>query len=722
MTASPDELVDRAVARLGTELTVAAPLGLGKPVNLLNAFYDRAVERDELDLTIVTALSLMRPEPSSELERRLVEPLSDRIFGDYPVIHYARDRRRGDLPDNVSVREFYFSPGGELGNPRSQQDYVSSNYTHVVRDILSQGINVVAQLVTPACTVDGKEAPVHSMSCNADLTLDLLDALSERDAEYMLLGETNANLPFMHGDSYLRNSWFDGLYEPETDHDLFGPPSQPLDEVDYAIGLHASQLVVDGGTLQVGIGTLSEALSRMLILRNAQNDAYRDLVERFPTAPPPQEKLVDRIGDRGPFEVGLYGGTEMFVRGFEELYREGILSRKVYDHPILQEYVNDRDGDDTVGWSLVERLLDRGVIQANLTPRGLRFLRTYGIVRDEVTMIGGELFLPNGENVEADLRNDEVRDRFREEGLGESLEGGAVAHAGFFLGPPSLYEFLRNLDEDQRRTIRMSRISFVNELYGDESLKRTQRRNARFLNSAMKVTATGAVVSDGLENGQVVSGVGGQYNFVAMAHELEDGRSVIMLPSTRTSGGEVESNVVWNYGHTTIPRHLRDVVVTEYGAVDLRGKSDREVIEAMLSVADARFQDDVAEKAREAGKLPGDWTIPDSFRENRPGRVKDWLESAREAVDLPSFPFGTELTDEEVTLARALRKLKSKYETGDLSLRDLGVAWRSLSGGEELEPYLERMDLGSPDSLKEHALRRLLTFALRLDGVSRENG
>ena len=85
-------------------------------------------------------------------------------------------------------------------------------------------------------------------------------------------------------------------------------------------------------------------------------------------------------------------------------------------------------------------------------------------------------------------------------------------------------------------------------------------------------------MDDGLEDERVVSGVGGQYEFVTMAHALPDGRSVIMVLATRTSGGEVYSNIVWSYGHCTIPRHLRDIVVTEYGIADLRGKSDEEIV------------------------------------------------------------------------------------------------------------------------------------------------
>jgi len=117
-------------------------------------------------------------------------------------------------------------------------------------------------------------------------------------------------------------------------------------------------------------------------------------------------------------------------------------------------------------------------------------------------------------------------------------------------------------------------------------------------------------VSDGLESGQVVSGVCGQYNFVAMAHALKGGRSILMLRSTREHRGKVSSNILWNYGHTTIPRHLRDIYVTEYGIADLRGKSDEQCVMAMVSIADARFQDELCERAKSNGKLRLDFMPP----------------------------------------------------------------------------------------------------------------
>lgn len=161
----------------------------------------------------------------------------------------------------------------------------------------------------------------------------------------------------------------------------------------------------------------------------------------------------------------------------------------------------------------------------------------------------------------------------------------------------------------KRQAFNMTRISYINELYGQEELKRLQRLDARFINSAIMVTLLGAGVADQLEDGRVLSGVGGQYNFVAQGHALEGARSILILRSWRESAGEVSSNIVWEYGHCTIPRHLRDIVITEYGIADLRGQTDAKVIEALLNITDSRFQHDLIEQAQKAGKLPKDFQL-----------------------------------------------------------------------------------------------------------------
>ena len=110
---------------------------------------------------------------------------------------------------------------------------------------------------------------------------------------------------------------------------------------------------------------------------------------------------------------------------------------------------------------------------------------------------------------------------------------GALLHAGFFVGSHAFYRALREMPATEREKLQMKAIGFVNELYGDEDGKRRARVKARFINTAMMTTLLGAVVSDTLADGKVVSGVGGQYNFVAQAFALPDARSIIMLRATR---------------------------------------------------------------------------------------------------------------------------------------------------------------------------------------------
>lgn len=48
----------------------------------------------------------------------------------------------------------------------------------------------------------------------------------------------------------------------------------------------------------------------------------------------------------------------------------------------------------------------------------------------------------------------------------------------------------------------------------------------------------------------------------------------------------------------TVPQHLRDLIITEYGIADIHGKTDEEVIKEMLAVADARCQPALLARAR----------------------------------------------------------------------------------------------------------------------------
>ena len=173
------------------------------------------------------------------------------------------------------------------------------------------------------------------------------------------------------------------------------------------------------------------------------------------------------------------------------------------------------------------------------------------------------------------------------------------------------------------------------------------------------------------------------------------------LPGDRNDGRSTE----------TIPRHLRDIVVTEYGVADLRGKSDADVIAAMLQVADSRFQDELARRAKDSGKLPKDHEIARAHRENFPERIARALKPAREAGLLPSFPFGTDFTDVEQRLIPALQILQDAQRSPQ---RLAGLLWQSLFRNADAadSECLARLGLDRPATWTERAYRALVSAAL----------
>jgi Acetyl-CoA hydrolase/transferase C-terminal domain len=299
-----------------------------------------------------------------------------------------------------------------------------------------------------------------------------------------------------------------------------------------------------------------------------------------------------------------------------------------------------------------------------------------------------------------------------EAGLLRRAVDGIILHGAFFAGPKSLYRGLREMKDEERARICMMPVSFTNEIYGDEATKRAARIDARFVNNTMMATLLGAAVSDGLDDGQVVSGVGGQYNFVAQAFALDGARSVLALESTRQARGKAQSNIRWAYGHETIPRHLRDVFVTEYGVADVRGKSDADVIAAMLGVTDSRFQDELVRTAKDAGKLSKAYEIPPAQRENTPERISAALKPAREAGLLPSFPFGSDFTEVEQRLIPALQVLQ---EAQPKPLHLAKLLWLGMThppGAADRE-CLARLGLDKPTNFAERMYRALVNAALQ---------
>ena len=624
---------------LGPDLRIAAPLGLGKPHGLLNALYRLTAADPTRSMRLYTALSLTRPQPKPGLEQRFLQPFLDRHFGTDAVDpQYALDQARDALPPNVAVHEFYLQSGALLHSGSAQRSYISQNYTHVARDLVVQEINLLVQLVARR---DGADGVHYSLSCNPDLTLDFLRQVQLAGSPRPLcVAVVHPDLPYLGGEAEVPAGYFDVELCPETSPRLFALPRLPLNLSEYAIGLHASALVRDGGCLQIGIGALSDALVKGLLLRQHENTIWRCLLVALDPAGSAHAQ-AGWLGGLAPFESGLYGASEMVMDGFMHLQRGGILRRRSWD----------------------ELALERASVAGRLDP---------------------------------------------------ATPAGHYLRGAFFLGSRELYEWLASTEAGDPDAIDMCAVSNVNQLYGEhQALSMLQRRGARFFNTCMMATLLGAAVSDTLEDGAVVSGVGGQYNFVAMAHELPGGRSVLLLRATRRRTGGIESNIRWDYGQTTIPRHLRDIVVTEYGIADLRGKSDSECIEAMLSICDARFLDALSAEAKSYGKLAADFAIPASWRRHLPTVLHESLAPFQRKGLLPTFPFGSDFDEIEQRLLPALEWLKVSSQCWHGRWQVFRAACRPGETANGEENALERMGLDSPKSLRERVQRHLLQAALR---------
>jgi hypothetical protein len=155
-------------------------------------------------------------------------------------------------------------------------------------------------------------------------------------------------------------------------------------------------------------------------------------------------------------------------------------------------------------------------------------------------------------------------------------------------------------------------------------------------------------------------------------------------------------------------------VVTEYGAADLRSADDEEVIHKMICIADSRWQQQLRAAAVKAGKLDPAWSIPAEFRANTPQWVHDRLRRWRTAGIIRDYPFGSDFTVDEQSIARALTFLAAKGSSRMgrvcLLLAALGAMGRCAA---HEQPGLARMALEKPASLRQRMDRRLLCLAFK---------
>ncbi|WP_300673214.1 acetyl-CoA hydrolase/transferase C-terminal domain-containing protein [Desulfoluna sp.] len=709
--ADVERCVDDLIAKVGKKVGIAIPLAVGKPNHLVNALYRRLKTDPEMHLKIVTAVSLEKPTWTNDLERRFLQPIVERIWGDFPDFEYVLDLRKNEIPKNFELVEFYSGTAQFLNCPHAQQHYLGSNYTHAIRDALIQECNVAAQLVTKK-EIDGKLW--YSLGTNPDTHLDGAEFIRTHEDDGIpraMIGQMNTDMPFMYGDAKVDPGHFDMVIEnPDYEFKLFSAPKEMVNTTDWMIGLNASVLVKDGGTLQVGIGSLGDAIVAGIMMRHMENEAYRSFLTEAGILEA-NGTLIKEWGGVDVFDEGIMSSTEMFVDTLLDLYQCGVIKRKVYENLDLQLLLNEGAITDEVTPEMVKLLLERDAIRPQLREKDVAFLTAFGVFKKGIVLDQGELV--DGEaRFSADLSDAANLDAVLTHCLGKNLDKAVVIYAGFFVGPKAFYDTLKSLPEEELKLIDMRSVAWINQLYGDDyQLRVAQRKHGRYINAALMTMLNGATVADGLEDHRIISGPGGQYNFIAMAHAIPDGRAVTMIRSTRGQGAKATSNIVWQYNHTTVPRHLRDIVVTEYGIADLRGRQDHEVMTRLICIADSRFQDELLAKAKAKGKVPAEYQLPEKYRHNTPEKLEKQVEAYRSRGFFKPFPFGTDFTEEEIVLGKALKGVKSRAEKKVAMGRDL-IKKALEPVPDAAQPYLKRLSLDAPKTFKEKMLQKVVLLAL----------
>jgi len=173
-----------------------------------------------------------------------------------------------------------------------------------------------------------------------------------------------------------------------------------------------------------------------------------------------------------------------------------------------------------------------------------------------------------------------------------------VSVATFAAGTRELYDWLHENHE-----VAFLPVDLVNS---PEAIARN--RAMVTINAAMSVDIQGQVIADTIKAVQY-SGIGGHEDFVSGPALALDDRSILCVPATITLGDELRSRIVpWFEAGAVIttPRHQVDVIVTEYGAAELQGKTVHQRGEALAAIAHPAFREGLREAAQRAshGRSP----------------------------------------------------------------------------------------------------------------------
>jgi acyl-CoA hydrolase len=189
------------------------------------------------------------------------------------------------------------------------------------------------------------------------------------------------------------------------------------------------------------------------------------------------------------------------------------------------------------------------------------------------------------------------------DGLVDLVEAGVITNArkpidpgvsvsGALIGTKRLYDFAH----------RNTAIRMCGSAYTHDAAILGQLPNLVTINSAIEVDLTGQVNAE-QSGATYLGGTGGQVDFVRAGSRSPGGRAIIALPAT-AKGGRISRIVAFLSGPVTTARSDVDVIVTEFGAAELKGQTLAERARRLVAIAHPDFRDDLdrgAHAIRKAG-------------------------------------------------------------------------------------------------------------------------
>lgn len=284
--------------------------------------------------------------------------------------------------------------------------------------------------------------------------------------------------------------------------------------------------------------------------------------------------VVVEVNEHQPW---VYGGYDEVVNISQVDY---IVENHEFKIPEFPTPVATEE-DKVIAGYLAERIEDGATIQLGV---------------GAIPAVVGKLLIEHGLKdlgVHTEMLNDSMMELIEAgviTGKRKSLNPGKVVHC-FAAGSERLYKFM-----DHNPVLAGFPVDYTNDPY---IIARNRKQIA--INSALRVDLRGQVCSETVGTRQI-SGTGGQLEFTRGAYMAEGGKAFICLHAARRdSDGKLISNIVPTLisgDMVTVPASDVSLVVTEYGVVNLKGKSVWQRAKALISIAHPSFREELEKAAR----------------------------------------------------------------------------------------------------------------------------